>query len=145
VKQARAPLAAWHAYRYWTRVPELVTAIRHTKTGWLLSDLGGGRADGAWEQRLRGYLRQDLHILDDFGLRSLPPQRHQTGSTIVISNRPPENQYELLANPVLAESILDRLVNSAHHVLMDGKSYRSVTRPGPGSPRGKGGDGPQAD
>jgi len=36
-------------------------------------------------------------------------------STIVIS-------YELFANPVLAESILDRRVNSAHHVLMDGKS-----------------------
>ena len=144
IAQALGHLACQKGYR-----------VRHIKTGRLLSDLGGGRADGTWEQRLRGYLRQDLLILDDFGLRSLPPQqsedlyellseRHRRGSTIVISNRPTENWYELFANPVLAESILDRLVNSAHHVLMDGKSYRPVTRPGPGLPRGEGRGSPQA-
>jgi len=124
--------------------------VRYTKTGRLLADLGGGHADGTWEQRLRAYLRPHLLILDDFGLRSLTPQqsedlyelfseRYRTSSTIVVSNRPPENWYELFANPVLAESVLDRLVNSAHHVLMEGKSYRPVKRPGLDGPaKGRG-------
>jgi DNA replication protein DnaC len=50
----------------------------------------------------------------------------------------------LFANPVVAESVLDRVVNSAHHVHMDGKSYRPNMRPGapkrtsPGGPEGAG-------
>jgi len=51
------------------------------------------------------------------------------GSTIVTSNRPPQEWYALFPNPVLAEGALDRLVNAAHHVLLDGKSYRPRQRP----------------
>jgi hypothetical protein len=42
----------------------------------------------------------------------------------------PDDWYSLFPNPVVSESILDRLVNSAHHVHMDGKSYRPTKRPG---------------
>jgi len=125
--------------------------VRYTKAARLFADLGGGHADGTWEQRLRVYLRADLLIIDDFGLRTLGPQqsedlyellaeRYRKASTIVVSNRPAQSWYDLFANPVLAESVLDRLVNSSHHVLMEGRSYRSVTRPGtqdgPGEGRG---------
>ncbi len=37
-----------------------------TKTARFLRDLGGGRADGSWEQRFRRYLKPDLLLLDDF-------------------------------------------------------------------------------
>ena len=40
--------------------------------------------------------------------------------------------YSLFPNPVVAESILDRVVNSAHHVHMEGRSYRPKTRPDAG-------------
>ena len=39
----------------------------------MLQHLNGGRADGSWERRLNTYLRPDLLILDDFGLKPLPP------------------------------------------------------------------------
>ena len=42
-------------------------SVRYIKTARLLSDLGGGHADGTWEQRLRSYMLPDLLILDDFG------------------------------------------------------------------------------
>jgi DNA replication protein DnaC len=115
--------------------------VLYVKTGRLLQDLGGGHADGSWEARLRRYLAPDLLILDDFGIRGFSPtqaedlfelicDRHQAGSMIVASNRTPQDWYGLFPNPVLAEGALDRLVNSAHHVLMPGRSYRPLRRPG---------------
>jgi len=40
------------------------------------------------------------------------------------------HRYGLFPNPVIAEGVLDRLVNCAHHVLMEGRSYRPNRRPG---------------
>ena len=45
---------------------------------------------------------------------------------MVTSNRPPTDWYTLFPNPVLAESALDRLVNSAHHVIFRGRTYRPL-------------------
>ena len=45
--------------------------------------------------------------------------------------------YSLFPNPVVAESILDRVVNVAHHIAMEGKSYRPNKRPtGPSKEKG---------
>jgi len=41
---------------------------------------------------------------------------------VVASNRSPQDWYPLFPNPVLAEGILDRLINKAHHVILTGKS-----------------------
>ena len=51
-------------------------------------------------------------------------------SSIFTANRQASDWYSLFPNPVVAESILDRIVNSAHHVHMEGKSYRPNKRPG---------------
>jgi hypothetical protein len=48
---------------------------------------------------------------------------------IVTSNRSPRDWYALFPTPVLAESALDRLVNSAHHVVLRGRTYRPLRRP----------------
>jgi DNA replication protein DnaC len=115
--------------------------VRFAKTSRLLSELGGGHADHTWEQRLRRLARVDLLILDDFGLREftiqqgddfyeLVSERHKTGSMVLTSNRQPSDWYGLFPNPVVAEGVLDRLVNCAHHVLMEGRSYRPNKRPG---------------
>src|ERR1700756_4182724 len=49
---------------------------------------------------------------------------------ILTSNRAPKDWYPLFPNPVVAESLLDRLINTSHQVLMDGPSYRPRQRPG---------------
>ena len=116
-------------------------SVRYVKTGRMLGDLAGGHVAGNWGQRMRAYIAPDLLIMDDFGLRDFDAQqsedlfelvceRHLKRSTIVVSNRAPQDWYSLFANPVLAEGALDRLVNSAHHVLMQGQSYRPRHRPG---------------
>lgn len=46
------------------------------------------------------------------------------GSLIVTSNRAPSDP-----NPVVAESLLDRLINTSHQVIMNGPSYRPNKRP----------------
>jgi DNA replication protein DnaC len=51
------------------------------------------------------------------------------GSTMIISNRSPKDWYGLFNNLVLGESILDRIINTSHHVVMKGKSYRPNLRP----------------
>jgi DNA replication protein DnaC len=50
-------------------------------------------------------------------------------SIVITANRSAEDWYSLFPNPVVAESILDRLVNGAHHVHMPGRSYRPNRRP----------------
>ncbi|HHV78290.1 MAG TPA: ATP-binding protein [Firmicutes bacterium] len=114
--------------------------VIYRKASKLLSDLGGGHADGTWEKRMRAYLLPDLLIIDDFGLRDLTPlqaqdfyelvcERYRRGSLMVVSNRTPKDWYALFPNPVLAEVALDRLINSSHHVFMLGRSYRPLRRP----------------
>ena len=106
----------------------------------VLADLAGGRADGSWEARLRRWGRPDVLIVDDFALRPFTASQaddlyelvatRRRGSLIVASNRAPADWYGLFPNPVVAEGVLDRLVNSAHHVAMEGRSFRPNQRPG---------------
>jgi len=106
----------------------------------LFAHLNGGRADGTWDRRFRAYLQPDLLILDDFCLKELSPQqaedtfeligeRHRSSSTIIASNRAPQDWYPLFPNPVLAEAILDRIINRSHHLILEGRSYRPLLRP----------------
>jgi len=108
-------------------------SVLYLKTSRLLADLGGGHADGTWENRFRRYLKPDLLLLDDFAMKEfslqqaediydLVDERSRSGSVMVASNRAPQDWYPLFPNPVLAEGILDRLINKAHHIIIDRKS-----------------------
>ena len=50
--------------------------------------------------------------------------------TIFTANRQASDWYTLFPNPVVAESLLDRLINNSHQILMNGASYRPHKRPG---------------
>jgi DNA replication protein DnaC len=52
----------------------------------------------------------------------------------MTSNRAPADWYPLFPNPVVAESLLDRLINTSHQVFMNAPSYRPAKRPGASSP-----------
>jgi DNA replication protein DnaC len=115
--------------------------VRFTKTSRTLADLAGGHADRTWPRRLAELTRPALLILDDFAMRELTAQqaddlyeliseRAQAGrSLIATSNRSPTDWYPLFPNPVVAESLLDRLINTSHQVFMNGPSYRPNKRP----------------
>lgn len=113
--------------------------VRFAKTSRILADLAGGHADGTWGRRLRELARPAVLILDDFGMRELTARQaddlyelisERAGRSLVLtSNRTPADWYPLFPNPVVAESLLDRLINTSHHVLMNGPSYRPNKRP----------------
>lgn len=110
-----------------------------TKTSRLLADLSGGHADRSYEARLRRWARPVLLILDDFAMRAFTAAQaddlyelitERSGRSMVITaNRAASDWYGLFPNPVVAESLLDRVVNGAHHVAMPGRSYRPTRRP----------------
>lgn len=114
--------------------------VRFAKTSRILAELAGGHADHSWARRLRELARPDLLILDDFGMRELTAGQaddlyeliteRTSRSLILTSNRTPSDWYPLFPNPVIAESLLDRLINNSHQALMNGPSYRPNKRPG---------------
>jgi DNA replication protein DnaC len=85
-------------------------------------------------------------ILDDFAMREhtamhaddlyeLIADRAVNGRPLILtSNRSPKDWYNLFPNPVVAESLLDRLINTSHQILIDGPSYRPRKRPGATAP-----------
>jgi DNA replication protein DnaC len=102
----------------------------------MLQDLNGGRADNTLERRLQTYLRPDLLVLDDFGLKPLHPpapedfydiinERYERGSILLTSNRPPEEWPDLFGDPLLASAGLDRLTHGAQVVIITGASFRA--------------------
>jgi len=113
--------------------------VRFTKTSRLLADLAGGHADRTWHTRLRDLTRPAVLICDDFGMREYTAQQaddlyelitERAGKSLILtSNRGPQDWYPLFPNPVVAESLLDRLINTSHQVFMNGPSYRPNKRP----------------
>ena len=115
--------------------------VLFTKTNAYLGDLAGGRADGSWPTRLKRYVTPDLLILDDFAftekytlaqgedLFELVSRRYRKGSLIVTVQREPQDLYPLFPSPVVAEALLDRLLNGSHIIVMLGKSFRARQRP----------------
>jgi DNA replication protein DnaC len=104
----------------------------------MLQHLHGGRADGTWEKRLAVYLRPDLLILDDFGLKPLSEmapadlydvinERYEAGSIVVTSNRAPSEWPELFGNPLLASAGIDRLAHHAELIIITGRSFRAAS------------------
>jgi DNA replication protein DnaC len=56
-------------------------------------------------------------------------ERHRRSSTIFTSNRDIDEWQPLFADPVLAQSALDRLAHNAHQIEMEGETYRARRSP----------------
>src|SRR5215510_15042835 len=99
--------------------------------------------DEAFKQQdrtLRRYLKPDLVIIDDMGLKALPKhageylfevvmRRYENRSTIMTSNRPLEDWGKLLSDVPTAGAILDRFLHHAITISMTGRSYRVKDAP----------------
>ena len=113
-----------------------------TTTHKMLQHINGGRADGTWERRLQTYLRPELLVLDDFGLKPLQSPapsdlydvidgRYEKGSIVLTSNRAPSEWPDVFLDPLLASAGLDRLSDKAEVLVITGSSYRAQSRPKP--------------
>jgi DNA replication protein DnaC len=55
--------------------------------------------------------------------------RHQNGSMILTSNRDPSEWLGILADPLLAQALVDRFTNNAYDLVIEGESYRKNQKP----------------
>lgn len=87
------------------------------------------------ERIMARYLKPDLLIIDDFGMKQLPKRsgeflfeivmrRYETRSTLMTTNRPIEDWGKLLGDVATATAILDRFLHHSEIITITGKSYR---------------------
>ena len=102
--------------------------------------LKAARLDNSVEAEMRRLAQVQLLLIDDFALTPLDPtqtadfyqlcvERHRKASTIVTSNRTAEEWLTMMADPLLAQSAVDRLASTAHELIIEGPSYRHRQKP----------------
>jgi DNA replication protein DnaC len=106
----------------------------------LLQELRVARGDGSLARRLAQLARIDLLYLDDFAIAPLEPgerndllelldDRVGTRSTLITSQLPVSAWHDWLADPTLADAILDRIVHGSHKIALKGESMRKKAAP----------------
>jgi len=93
------------------------------------------RVDGTIMKLFENMAKSDLLIIDDFGLTHLEQQqqldlmeivedRHGRASTIIASQLPVSNWYDVIPEETIADAILDRLVHVSYRIELKGESLR---------------------
>jgi DNA replication protein DnaC len=111
--------------------------VYYANLGKLFSRLKMGRADGSYLKEISRIERQDLLIIDDFGLLPIDQQnrsalmeivedRHKKASMIITSQLPVNCWHEVIGEKTIADAILDRIVHDAHRVELRGESLRKA-------------------
>ncbi len=101
----------------------------------LFARLKMSKGDGSYFKEIARIEKQDVLILDDFGLAPLDnhqrdalmeiiEDRHGRKSTIISSQLPVSSWYEIIGESTIADAILDRLVHKAHRIELQGGSMR---------------------
>jgi DNA replication protein DnaC len=109
--------------------------VRYRSIFDLVADFLSEEALQQRDKTLRQYLKPDLLIIDDMGLKQLPKhageylfeiimRRYENKSTIMTSNRPTEDWGKLLQDVPTASAILDRFLHHAMLIPITGHSYR---------------------
>lgn len=109
--------------------------VSYFNTSKLFAKLKMAKADGTYLRELAKIQRQDVIILDDFGLQALDnhnritlleiiEDRHNNGSIIVTSQIPVQGWYDIIGEKTIADAILDRLIHQSHRVELHGESMR---------------------
>lgn len=109
--------------------------VMYFNTAKLFAKMKMAKADGSYIKEMGRLERQDLIILDDFGLQPMDSQarlvlldlvedRHAKNSMIVTSQIPVEGWYDIIGEKTAADAIMDRIVNNAHRLELSGESLR---------------------
>ena len=124
IATALGHVACQHGYR-----------VNYFVTQKLFSVLRMSKADESYQKLIKRIERQDLIILDDFGMHPLDDlarmmlleiiqDRHQLRSTIIVSQLPIDKWYDVIGENTVADAILDRLVHTSHRIDLTGESMR---------------------
>ena len=101
--------------------------VLYFNTAKLFANLKLKKADGTYLKELKRIQKQDLLILDDFGLEHLDKNsrftlleimedRHGVKSTIIASQMPIKTWHEIIGDATIADAICDRIVHSSHRL-----------------------------
>lgn len=102
-------------------------------------ELSKAKLEGTMEKLLQKLGKKRLLIFDDFGLHALTQEarialltiledRYGEKSVIITSQLPLERWYDYIAEPTLADAIMDRLINSSTHIRLEGETMRGRKR-----------------
>ncbi len=106
----------------------------------LLNELEIAKGDGRYRTLLATLQRMDVLILDDWGvtplsdsnrrdLLELLDDRYASRSTLITSQLPTSTWHDYLADPTLADAILDRFIHNAYRLDLRGDSMRKTLSP----------------
>ena len=103
----------------------------------LFQELAIARADGSYPKIMGKLLKAKVLVIDDLGLAPMSASerqdlleviedRHGIASTIVATQLPVESWHDNIADPTIADAILDRLIQNAHKINLKGESMRKI-------------------
>ena len=106
----------------------------------LFRSLSSAHADGSLTALLKKIAKAQVLVVDDWGLAKIDEQqcrefleilddRHGHGATLITSQFPVAQWHEVIADPTVADAILDRLVHHAYRLEFTGKSMREPKTP----------------
>jgi DNA replication protein DnaC len=106
----------------------------------MLKTLKQARLLDTYEAELRKFIGVDLLIVDDFALDTMDAQqsrdvydifseRQRSGSMVLTSNRGMDEWLSVFADPMRAQSAIDRFNSAAYDLIIEGESYRSRQKP----------------
>ncbi|ALL05475.1 ATP-binding protein [Pedobacter sp. PACM 27299] len=109
--------------------------VMYVNTAKLMGQLKLAKAKGTMLAELKRIERLDMLILDDFGLQPFDPQsrlalldiiedRHQKRSTVITSQIPVKEWYDIIGEKTIADAVLDRIVHHSLRIELFGESLR---------------------
>lgn len=109
--------------------------VLYEHTAKLFARLKMGKADGTYLKEILKMEKQELLIIDDFGIQPLDQQsrtilmeiiedRHGKRSTLFTSQVPVNLWHEVIGEQTIADAILDRIIHDAHRIELKGESMR---------------------
>ena len=114
--------------------------VLYASTPKLFARLKMAKADGAYIKEIAKIEKQQLLILDDFGIQPFDAQsravlmeiiedRHSKTSLIITSQLPISKWHDVIGEKTIADAILDRIVHDAHRIELKGESMRKKRVP----------------
>ena len=121
-------------------------SVVYRRASRLYDELAQARADGTYFLLLRRLAKTEVLIVDDFGLEVLTASqrrdflevledRYGISSTVITSQLDPKNWHPIVGDETIADSVCDRLVHTAHKVILAGDSLRKVKAGLTGNPK----------
>ena len=111
--------------------------VYYSQSTKMFSKMKLAKVDGSYLKELARMERQDLLIIDDFGIQPLDgpgrtalleimEDRHGKSSTIFTSQVPVSQWHDVIGEQTIADAILDRIIHDAHRLEMQGESMRKT-------------------